>query len=862
VEIIVSHAGADFDAYASMVAAQRLYPEAKLVTMGKPAPSVREFLHLHQGHFPVLNAKQIDPGQVTRLVMVDTSNPRRLGPFRMLAQQSGVEVHIYDHHPPSAECVHGELSHIEMLGAAVTVVLKRLPKDTKLSVAEATLFLIAIYEETGNLTYSSTSSEDLRTAAWLLDQGAKLSVVNEILQQPLSQEQRELRDQLMSTARRVPIEGAQSLLLTARVPHYIEELNEVVWRLMQQEPVDLVVAAVSMGNRLYLVGRSRHPRFNLLPGFQALGGGGHPCAASASISDEEPADALLRLLSHLHFGESRGELVRDHMSPRVDPLDLTDCTVAQADARLRALGRTATVVLKDGQVAGMLSRSDLDKALAHNLAEMSAESVMTRPVLSVTPDTTLDEARQKLVHHNVGRLPVMEDGKLVGIISRTDLLRHLYDTSRLRLPSEEAPTADFLLQLPYRSLELLKQAGAVAARCGVEVYAVGGFVRDLLLQRLDERTWDLDLCVEGTVDHFLDELATHWGASVHRHPRFETATLVLPDGQKVDLARARQESYVRPAALPEVQSSNLKQDLFRRDFTINALAVRLTEGHFGELVDFFGGQADLQGQTIRILHNHSFIDDPTRILRAVRLEQRLGFHLGNTTENLLRGALQQRILPLAGPQRIRDEIVLCLSERQAVTILERLNKLRVLVTLHPDLAIDAKVRQLLQAVPPSLEALASRVQVDNWRVYVRAWLHRWKPEPLKELLRYYHFHLNVVNSLSEALWRLNREQLSASQLYQVLKPMASDEVVVLWALNRDSKMNRQRGEERILRFLDELAPKKPLLGGDEILAAGVERGPKVALLKNEAFAQQLDQGWTDVRQAKDWLKERVSGEVL
>ncbi|MBS2037730.1 CBS domain-containing protein [bacterium] len=855
-EIIVSHAGADFDAYASMVAAQRLYPQAKLVTMGKPGASVREFLHLHQGQFPVLSAKQVDPAQVTRLVMVDTSNPRRLGPFRLLAQQSGVEVHIYDHHPPSAECVHGDVSHIEMLGAAVTVVLKQLPRETKLSVAEATLFLIAIYEETGNLTYASTTPTDLRTAAWLLEQGAKLSVVNEILQQPLSQEQRELRDQMMANARRINVDGAQALLLTASVPHYVEEMNEVVWRLLQQEPVDIVLASVSMGYRIYLIGRSRHPRFNLLSGFQALGGGGHPCAASASVADGDPQDAMLRLLENLKFGSTQGDLVRDHMSPRVDPIDLSNCTVAQADQRLRELGRTATVVLKEGQVVGMLARSDLDKALAHNLGEMPAESVMTRPVLSVAPETSLDEARAKLVQHNVGRLPVMEDGKLLGIISRTDLLRHLYDTTRLRAPSEEAAPSDFLLQLPYRSLELLKQAGSVAWRCGVEVFAVGGFVRDLLLRRLDERTWDLDLCVEGTVDHFLDELATLWAASVHRHPRFETATLILPDGQKVDVARARQESYVRPAALPEVHSSNLKQDLFRRDFTINALAVRLTEGHFGELVDFFGGQADLAGQTIRVLHNHSFIDDPTRILRAVRLEQRLGFHLGNTTENLLRGALQQRILPLAGPQRIRDEIVLCLSEKQAVTILERLNKLRVLVSLHPDLVIDAKVRQLLQAVPPALEALSSRLPVEPWRVYVRAWLNRWKPEPLKELLRYYHFHLNAQNPLPDVLWRLARDNLSNSQLYATLKPLAADEMVVLWALNRDSKVHRQRSEERILRYLDELADLKPLLDGEAILRAGVPQGPEVARIKKAAFEAQLDQGWTSVAQAQNWLKGR------
>ena len=856
-EIIVSHAGADFDAYASMVAAQRLYPEAKLVTMGKPAPAVREFLHLHRSQFPVITAKQVNPAEVTRLIMVDTSNPQRLGPFRMLAQQSGVEVHIYDHHPPSTESVKGEETYIKMVGAAVTVVLERLPPDTRLSVAEATLFLIAIYEETGNLTYASTTPLDLRTAAWLLEQGAKLSLVNEVLQQALSQQQRDLRDLLLSEARRIPVDGAQALLLSARVPHYVEELNEVVWRLMQQEPVDLAIASVAMGSRVYLVGRSRHPRYNLLPAFQALGGGGHPCAASASLAEEPPEDALLRLLGHLRLSAPAGDLVRDHMSPKVDPIDLQGCSVSEADRKLRALGRSATVVVRDQQVVGMLSRSDLDKALQHGLATMPAESVMTRPVISVGPDTPLDEARQMLVQHNVGRLPVMHEGQLVGIISRTDVLRQFYDTQRLHLPSAKAPASDHLLQLPYRSLELLKQAGNVALHCCVEVYAVGGFVRDLLLQRLDERTWDLDLCVEGTVDHFLDELATRWQASVHRHPRFETATLVLPDGQKVDVARARQESYVRPAALPEVQSSNLKQDLFRRDFTINALALRLTEGNFGELIDFFGGQADLNGQTIRVLHNHSFIDDPTRILRAIRLEQRLGFHLGDTTEHLLRSALQQGILPLAGPNRIRDEIILSLSETNALANLERLNKLRVLSSLHPDMALDPKVRKLLESVPESIQKLKAYLHVEPWRVYVRAWLHRWKAEPLKELLRTYHFHLTAPRNLPEVLWRLNREQTRPSQVYTLLKPLAPDELVVLWALNQDSKLDKTRVEQRIVQFLEELSSTAPWLTGDLILEAGVPRGPRVAEIKAEAFACQLDEDWKHRQQALDWLQNKL-----
>lgn len=861
IQIIISHAGADFDAYASMVAAQRLYPEAKLVTMGKPAPQVAEFLSLHQGQWPVLTAKHIDPQQVSTLVVVDTSNPQRLGPFRMLAQQSGVEVHIYDHHPPSAEAVRGDISHVRLLGAAVTVVLEELLKresQIRLTVPEATLFLIAIYEETGNLTYSSTTPNDLRMAAWLLEQGAKLALVREILDQALNEEQRQLRDRLMSQARRIPVDGAQALLLTAEIPRYVAELNEVVSRLLHQEGCDLALAAVAMGEKLYVVGRSRHPRFNLLPAFQTLGGGGHPCAASAALSaDESPQEVLLKTLPHLRFQATGQDFVKAHMTDHVQTLELNQASVEEAAQQLRALNRNATVVVDQGKVVGMLARSDLDKALEHGLGGMPANSVMTQPVISVNPDTPLEEARQLLIRHDVGRLPVLEGGQLRGIISRTDVLRHLYDTQRFHNQAASEPSSELLLRLPWRWLELLKQAGQIAKDCRVEVFAVGGFVRDLLLERLDQGYWDLDLCVEGSVDEFLEHLSQNWKATLHRHPRFETATLILPDGQKVDVARARQESYVRPAALPEVQSSNLKQDLYRRDFTINALALRLTEGHFGQLVDFFGGQADLNNQVIRVLHNHSFIDDPTRILRAVRLEQRLGFHISDGCEHLLRAAVRQGMLPLAGPDRVRDEIVLCLSESEAVAILERLNKLRVLTAIHPDLGIDPKVRGIVQRARQAIEELAHDLDFKPWKVYVRAWLHRWKPEPLQELLEQFHFHLERSRSehnLAAIIWRLNRESLTTSQVYQLLHALNAEEIVVLWALNLEGKMDPARVQERILCYLRHLKPVAPLLSGHHILQAGLAAGPRIAQIKAAAFATQLDENWQHVEQATEWLQ--------
>jgi tRNA nucleotidyltransferase (CCA-adding enzyme) len=866
-EVIVSHSGADFDAYASMVAAQRLYPDAKLVTLGPPAPWVRSFLSLHQGEFPVVSAKHIKPDEVTRMIMVDTSNPNRLGPLRFLVQQSGVEVHIFDHHAPTAESVKGEMSRVELLGAAVTVVLEEVLRQkpfTRLSVPEATLFLIAIYEETGGFTFPSTTARDMRMAAWLMEQGARLSVVTDVIQRDLNNEQRDLRDMLLKHAEPLRVGDAQVLLLPGQIDRYVGELNEVVARVLQQEPVDIVLAAVSMGGRLYLIGRSRDPRFNLQPAFVALGGGGHPCAASANLAAQEPRAVLQQVLDRLQIAPARPPLVRDHMSQQVHTLDLTGQSVVQALRQMRALGRTAMVVTRDGEPVGMLARSDLDKAMHHGLQDMAAESVMTKPIISVQPDMTLDEVRELLIRHDVGRLPVLEDGKLIGIISRTDVLRQIYLSRDSHRESEDNQTNlhDLLLQLPWEWLDLLKLAGRIANGCGVEAYAVGGFVRDLLLRRLHEGTWDLDLCIEGSVDLFLERMADRVKAEVHRHKRFETATLILPSGTKIDVARARQERYVRPAALPEVESSNLKHDLFRRDFTINALAVRLTEGNFGELVDFFGGLGDLRGKAIRVLHNHSFIDDPTRILRAVRLEQRLGFHVRGSTEHLMRSAVQQGVLPLAGPDRIRDELVLCLSEKHPVATLERLNKLRVLHSVHPNLGIDQKVRRVLIATEGAVKELGPLLpDLKPWRAYMRTLLHRWKEEPLKELLRSFHFHLDSTRAappMPQVLWRLSRDGVSPSQLYQLLEPLAADELTLLWALTADTELDRERIQRRMLRYLNELRHKKPLLNGQQILDAGVPRGPQVAAWKARAFDHQLDEGWTEPEQAVRWLH----GELL
>src|SRR6185295_10740104 len=199
----------------------------------------------------------------------------------------------------------------------------------------------------------------------------------------------------------------------------------------------------------------------------------------------------------------------------------------------------------------------------------------------------------------------------------------------------------------------------LAKRTSVSVYAVGGFVRDLLLGRPNV---DIDLVVEGDAIAFARAFAKENGGRAKVHERFGTAAVVFPDEFKLDVAMARTEYYKHPSALPTVQPSSIKEDLFRRDFTINALALRLNADRFGELIDFYGGQRDLKERTIRVLHSRSFIDDPTRVFRAVRFEYRFGFRLGKETLTLIRDAVELGLFHRLSGTRLLEELILLLSE--------------------------------------------------------------------------------------------------------------------------------------------------------------------------------------------------------
>jgi tRNA nucleotidyltransferase (CCA-adding enzyme) len=346
----------------------------------------------------------------------------------------------------------------------------------------------------------------------------------------------------------------------------------------------------------------------------------------------------------------------------------------------------------------------VDRARQHKL-KLNAGSLMEAGEHSLKSSDTIDQLQQLMAATGWGQIPVVDPdtGRIVGIVTRTDLLKTLPGHNGV-LPGQKN-YADMLEKaLPACRLELLKLIARYSGEERQSIYIVGGFVRDLLLER---PSLDFDIVVEGDAIRFAHALAKKYGGRVVTHRRFNTAKWQISGvhnnlqkemgclnstqadlPEALDFISARTEFYDHPTALPTVERSSIKLDLHRRDFTINTLALRLDGHHYGELYDYWGGLADLEKKLVRVLHSLSFVDDPTRLLRAVRFEQRFQFQIEKRTLQLMSEA-RELLRQLSG-ERLHHEFDLIFNESSPFPILRRLSELGLLSQIHPHLVWEAK----------------------------------------------------------------------------------------------------------------------------------------------------------------------------
>ncbi|MEK7803396.1 MAG: CBS domain-containing protein, partial [Deltaproteobacteria bacterium] len=661
-QVITSHVNADFDTLASMLAAKKLYPDAVLTFPGSLEKNLRDFFEKSTFHlFDVEKVKNIRMDEVTRLILVDIRQAARIGKFAEIINKPGLDIHIYDHHPKSPDDIRGSVEVTYPYGATTTILTHIIKeKGIPLTPEEATVLMLGIYEDTGSLSFSSTTVKDYEAAGFLLSMGADLNLVSDMITKELTAAQVSLLNDLLQSTTTYSIDGTQVVIAEASADKYMGDLAVLVHRLKDIENINCLFVLISMEDRIHLIARSRLKEVNVGEIAQTLGGGGHPTAASATLKDITLIQAKERLINVLKEKVIPRRFARDIMSS--PPITLPeDASINDAKDILVRYGINAAPVVKANNTLGIITKQVIEKAIYHGLKDVSVKEYMTPEFETVSPAASITEVQEAIIGHRQRLLPVIESGKIAGIITRTDLLRLMQEELKIEpYSAEEAPlkrhkTVTRLMEerLPRHIMDILRNTGMAADELGCRAYAVGGFVRDLIMRY---ENLDIDIVVEGDGLAFANALGKRFGCRVRGHEKFGTAVVVFPGEFKVDIATARLEYYERPGALPTVELSSLKLDLYRRDFTINTLAVVINPRNFGELIDFFGAQKDIKDKTIRVLHNLSFVEDPTRVFRAIRFEQRYGFVMAKHTQSLIKNTVKLDILRRISGERVLNEI--------------------------------------------------------------------------------------------------------------------------------------------------------------------------------------------------------------
>ena len=815
-DIILAHRQIDFDALASMVAAQKLYPNSVLVMDGKPNIYVQDFLALSKDQLRFRKAQDINIDEVSRVILVDTNELRRAGTLGdKVAQIPEIEVEIYDHHPYAGKIEEGMI--IEPVGACATILVEKLAAlGLPLSSFEATLIAIGIYDDTGSFLFDSTTVRDVHAVAYLLEQGANLGVIAEYLRRPLIEEQKELLQQLLDKGQTEFFDGLPVYIAFAETKDYVGGLALLAHRVGEIESADTWFLLVKMENRIYIVARSRRRGLAVNRLVQLFGGAGHLRAASATIKNAELPDILKQLRSTIQSRAKRPHLVRDIMSYPVKTVT-PGTRLEEVEQILLRYGHTGVPVTEDNNcLVGIISRRDVDKAIKHGLKHAPVKAFMTTKLITVDIEAPWDEVQRLMVQHDIGRLPVLEDGNVVGIVSRSDVLRLVHGGSvpietqlvRERSIAMRQDILDLVEHLPAEVKNILEVVRDTAGEEGCAVYLVGGFVRDLLLFF---PTQDLDFVVEGNGGQFAQALMRRMpNGKLTQHVKFGTAQIIFPDGSHVDIASTRWEYYSFPGALPQVEESCLRDDLFRRDFTINSMAICLNAERFGELVDYYGGKRDLQQRKIRFLHNLSFIDDPTRMLRAIRFADRYNFNLAKETIEALYTAIESGVLSKLSIERFTEEILLIFKETNYLAMGQTLIRCGLFdAWFGDDYDWNFNLDDMEDSADWSLNKrwLISLSKMDSdtiEKVLDRVCLNR---------------SLRDITTRFVQLRESLKNPLTISEMDQLLNK-APEEVIMVIA--RDERFNKS-----LMEYLEASRKINMSLDGKALIQMGVKQGPEI-----------------------------------
>jgi tRNA nucleotidyltransferase (CCA-adding enzyme) len=901
-DLILCHITADFDTLGAAVGLSRLYPGARIVLTGGAHPTVRDFLALHRDEYALIERRSVTPEQIRTVIVVDAQHRDRLGKAAEWLDLPEVNVIVYDHHLEAESDIAATERQVEPIGAVTTLVAEQLQANQiSLSPVEATVMALGIHVDTGSLTFDHSTVRDAAALTWLMQQGANLRAIGEYVEPGLSPQLQDLLSVALEHLQTETVRGYCLAWVLLSVETYVPGLSNLASRLITLTEVDVLLLAArypvsETEERLTVIGRARSSAgaasmqsLNLAALFQKWGGGGHSRAAAMTVRGVEPEALLHELVGLLRQQVPQPPTARELMSSPVRTIR-PETTIAEAQRILLRYGHSGlSVVDANDRLVGIISRRDLDIALHHGFSHAPVKGYMTTNLKTIRPDTPLPEIESLMMTFDIGRLPVLDADQLVGIVTRTDVLRELHQAGLREQEREEAEPGQTLRDyclLPGVVQNLLRQrllpslwnvllqTAEQAEQRGWQLYLVGGAVRDLLLAKPDQPLLldDIDLVVDG-FHRAADQAAgvemakslqkLYPAARLQIHGRFQTAALLwhndpVLDSLWIDIATARTEFYPYPAANPEVEASSIRQDLYRRDFTINALAIRLTPPRMGELLDFFGGVVDLQAKQIRVLHANSFIEDPTRIYRAVRFAVRLGFQIDPQTEGYIRTAIASGIYHRIQAEvektpalqtRLRQELRYILEARYWKPALELLSELGAICCIHPDLELNDVLWWQLRLVdrwlkrfdrPPVSAEHHQLATLEHWLILLELMLSHLEVEARVKVAENFQLPADSIQRLQ----RLDQNQTAIAAALpncqrpsQVVRELSQYDLstLILVAVSQPRAIRRQ-----IWQYLTCWSQVKAPIDGNDLKALGYKPGRQYKQILDRLLSATLD----------------------
>ena len=858
-DLILTHEQTDLDGLASMLGAHLLRPEAIALLPRLINRNGKAFLRRYANELPFSDYQALPHESIKSVFLVDTQS---LVTLRGMNEQT--KVTVLDHHPRKVQIHPAWQVELHLTGACTTILVEKLRElAIPLSPIEATLMLLGIYEDTGSLTYSCTTARDAHAVAFLLEQGADLNIASIYLNPPLSNAQQQLYDRLLKDLVQLDIEGYNILVAKAIANDLNDEISTVAHKMREFLTPDGLVLLVSTRQGIRLVARSTTDNVDMAKLAIHFGGGGHKRASSALIREEGRSNANITEAMLSDVTRRVIETIPQIVTPSIkvsqmmskNPLTLSpEISAADAAELMKRYGFEGYPVVDNKQLVGLLTRRNVDRAIAHKLNK-TAGDLMTAGSISVYPDDPISKLKDRMATSGWGQVPVLDPdtNEIIGIVTRTDLISTLNHDEEL---PTQAEIAEMLSDaLPPARKALLRAVADEAYDQDVQAFIVGGFVRDLLLQLPSQ---DFDIVIEGDAMAFAEHLVQQFGGRVVAHKRFGTAKWILnhenlqhklkaseksgfstsdlPD--HLDLITARTEFYNKPAALPIVERSSIKMDLHRRDFTINTLALRLDGSHFGKIFDFWGGYSDLQQKQIRVLHALSFVDDATRMLRAVRFAARFNFEIEPQTLSLIEGSLP--LLAEISGARLTHEFELIFNERNAAEMLRQLGSLGILDAIDPALPWDdVCIYRLIDGLLDLAKTENPVIPDEKIQIFWCLWLMDLQPKALETIGLRLRLSTKLLGWITQtrALWQL-LPTLTGQRPSQVTQQLENYHTIPMRAVFSVCKQAESR---QILELYEhEYRHVRPFTTGNDLRALGLPPSPQY-----EVILSSLKNAWLD-----------------